>query len=150
MGFSLSKGGKEPVKSEPNVVPLCDVLLVLLIIFMVVTPLVQKGVDVRLPNAQFTTDVPKNPPVVLSIQRSTNPQDKGGYKLYINHDKVTIENLQNGLEEAFLTVSEKKLYLRMDGELEFGILAESILDIIKSAGVEVVGIITEKKTERAP
>ena len=148
MGFSLSKGGKEPVKSEPNVVPLCDVLLVLLIIFMVVTPLVQKGVDVRLPNAQFTTDVPENPPVVLSIQRSTNPQDKGGYRLYINHDKVTLENLQNGLEEKFLTVSEKKLYLRMDGELEFGILAERILDIIKMSGIEVVGIITEKKTEK--
>lgn len=148
MGFSLSKGGKEPVKSEPNVVPLCDVLLVLLIIFMVVTPLVQKGVDVRLPNAQFTTDVPENPPVVLSIQRSTNPQDKGGYRLYINHDKVTLENLQNGLEEKFLTVNEKKLYLRMDGELEFGILAERILDIIKMSGIEVVGIITEKKTEK--
>ena len=148
MGFSVSTGGKESVRSEPNVVPLCDVLLVLLIIFMIVTPLIQKGVDVRLPNAQFTTDVPENPPVVLSIQRSTNPQDKGGYKLYINHDKVNIENLQNGLEEAFLTVSEKKLYLRMDGELEFGVLAERILDIIKMSGVEVVGIITEKKTEK--
>jgi biopolymer transport protein ExbD len=148
MGFSLSKGAKEPVKSEPNVVPLCDVLLVLLIIFMFVTPLVQKGVELRLPNASFTTDVPENPPVVLSIQRSTNPQDKGGYRLYINHDKVTLENLQNGLEEKFLTVSEKKLYLRMDGELEFGILAERILDIIKMSGIEVVGIITEKKTEK--
>ena len=52
------------------------------------------------------------------------------------------------LEEKFLTVPEKKLYLRMDGELEFGILAEPILDLIKQAGVEVVGIITEKKTEK--
>jgi len=146
MGFSVSTSGKEETKSEPNVVPLCDVLLVLLIIFMVVTPLIQKGVDVRLPNAQYTTDVPENPPVVLSIQRSA--QEPKGFRLYINNDKVTLENLQNGLEEAFLTVPEKKLYLRMDGELEFGILAESILDIIKSAGIEVVGIITDKKTEK--
>jgi biopolymer transport protein TolR len=149
MGFSVSTRGKEPVKSEPNVVPLCDVLLVLLIIFMVVTPLVQKGIDVRLPNAAFTTDVPDNPPpIILSIQKSSSPQDKGGYRLYLNHDRVNLENLQNGLEEAFLTVTEKKLYLRMDGDLEFGILAESILNIIKSAGIEVVGIITDKKTEK--
>jgi biopolymer transport protein TolR len=144
MGISI--GGETKVKSEPNVVPLCDVLLVLLIIFMVVTPLVQKGVDVRLPNAQFTTDVPENPPVVLSIQR--NAQEPKGFRLYINNDRVTIENLQNSLEERFLTVPEKKLYLRMDGELEFGILAEPILDMIKAAGIEVVGIITEKKTEK--
>lgn len=146
MAFSVSVSGKEKIRSEPNVVPLCDVLLVLLIIFMVVTPLVQKGVDVRLPNAAFTTDVPENPPVVLSIQRSA--QEPKGYRLYINNDRVNLENLQNSLEEKFLTVPEKKLYLRMDGELEFGILAESILDIVKSAGVEVVGIITDKKTEK--
>lgn len=146
MGFSVSASGKEEIRSEPNVVPLCDVLLVLLIIFMVVTPLVQKGVDVRLPGASFTTDVPENPPVVLSIQRSA--QEPKGFRLYINNDKVTLETLQNGLEEAFLTVPEKKLYLRMDQDLEFGILAESILDIIKASGVEVVGIITEKKTEK--
>jgi len=146
MGFSVSVSGKEKIRSEPNVVPLCDVLLVLLIIFMVVTPLVQKGVDVRLPNAQFTMDVPENPPVVLSIQK--NAQEPKGYRLYVNHDRVTLESLQNTLEEQFLTVSEKKLYLRMDQDLEFGILAENILDIIKQAGIEVVGIITEKKTEK--
>jgi biopolymer transport protein ExbD len=146
MSISVSMGGKETIRSEPNVVPLCDVLLVLLIIFMVVTPLVQRGVDVQLPTAQFTTDVPENPPVVLAIKREA--RDPKGYALYINQDRVTVENLQNALEEAFLQVSEKKLYLRMDQNLEYGILADPILDIIKSAGIEVVGIIADKKTEK--
>lgn len=146
MSISISSG-KESVRSEPNVVPLCDVLLVLLIIFMVVTPLVQKGVDVRLPNAQYTSDVPENPPVVLSIQKAIS--EPKGFKLYINNDRATLENLQNGLEEAFLTVPDKKLFLRMDQDLEYGILADPLLDIIKAAGIEVVGIITEKKTEKS-
>jgi biopolymer transport protein ExbD len=146
MSISVSMGGKDTIRSEPNVVPLCDVLLVLLIIFMVVTPLVQRGVDVQLPTAQFTTDVPENPPVVLAIKRES--RDPKGYALYINQDRVTVENLQNALEEAFLQVSEKKLYLRMDQNLEYGILADPILDIIKSAGIEVVGIIADKKTEK--
>ncbi len=147
MGFSVSMGGKETVRSEPNVVPLCDVLLVLLIIFMVVTPLVQKGVDVKLPTAQFTSSMPENPDVVLAVKKDA--RDPKGYILYVNQDRVTLENLQNSLEEAFLTVSEKKLYLKVDQELEYGILAESLLDIIKAAGIENVGIITEKKAEKA-
>jgi biopolymer transport protein TolR len=147
MAFTVSTGQKETVKSEPNVVPLCDVLLVLLIIFMIVTPLIQKGVEVKLPSAQFTADVPESPPVVLSIQRSTSPQDKG-FRLYINSDRVTLETLQNKLEEAFLTVPEKKLYLRMDQDLEFGILADQVLNLIKASGIEIIGIITEKKTEK--
>ncbi len=146
MAFTVSTG-KESVRSEPNVVPLCDVLLVLLIIFMVVTPLVQKGVDVKLPPAQFTTGMPENPDVVLAIKKEA--RDPKGYVLFVNQDKVTMENLQNALEEAFLTVTEKKLYLKMDQELEYGILAENILDIIRGAGIEVVGIITEKKAEKA-
>jgi biopolymer transport protein TolR len=146
MAFSVSMGGKETVRSEPNVVPLCDVLLVLLIIFMIVTPLVQRGVDVQLPTAQFTTDVPENPPVVLAIKRDA--RDPKGYVLYINQTRVTLDNLGSSLEDQFLTVPEKTLYLRMDKDLEYGILTERILDIIKGAGIEVVGIITEKKTEK--
>jgi len=146
MGFSVAMGGKETVRSEPNVVPLCDVLLVLLIIFMIVTPLIQKGVDVRLPNAQFTINMPENPDVVLAVKKDA--RDAKGFLLYVNQDKVTIETLQNALEEAFLTVSEKKLYLKVDQDLEYGIFAEFIWDTIRAAGIESVGIITEKKTEK--
>jgi len=146
MGFSVSTGGKDTVKSEPNVVPLCDVLLVLLIIFMIVTPLIQKGVDVKLPNAQFTMNMPENPDVVLAIKRDA--RDPKGFLLYVNQDKVTMETLQNALDEAFLTVVDKKLYLKADQELEYGIFAEYIWDIIRAAGIESVGIITEKKTDK--
>jgi biopolymer transport protein ExbD len=137
MGFSI--GGEEKVKSEPNVVPLCDVLLVLLIIFMVVTPLVQKGVDVKLPTALNTINMPDSPPVVLAIRKDGT--------MYVNQDKATLENLQTMLEEAFMTQSDKKLYLRADQELEYGKFVD-LIDKLKEAGVEIVGIITEKKTEK--
>lgn len=145
MAVSVSMGKKEEIQSEPNVVPLCDVLLVLLIIFMVVTPLVQKGVDVKLPSAQFTSNLPENPPVVMALKLDS--RDPNGFVIYVNQDRVPVENLQNSLEEAFLTVSDKKLYLRADQDLEYGKIVD-LIDIIRGAGIEVVGIITERKTEK--
>jgi biopolymer transport protein TolR len=137
MGISVSTR-KEEVKSEPNVVPLCDVLLVLLIIFMVVTPLVKKGVDVRLPTALNMIDYPENPELILSIKRDG--------MMYLNQDQVTMDNLTTTLEELMLTASDKKLYLRADQDLEFGTVVDIILPL-KEAGIEVVGIIAEKKTD---
>ena len=140
MGLSVSMGGKEEIKSEPNVVPLCDVLLVLLIIFMVVTPLVQKGVDVKLPSALNTASMPDSPDVVLAVKKDGT--------IYVNEEKVTMENLQNALEEAFLTVSEKKLYIRADQDIEYGKIVD-LIDVMREAGIEIIGIITERKTEKA-
>jgi biopolymer transport protein TolR len=138
MGFSL--GRKETVQSEPNVVPLCDVLLVLLIIFMVVTPLVQKGVDIKLPTAINTTPMPENPEVVLYVKKDGT--------IYLNNEKVALDKLQSQLEEKFLTVQEKKLYLKIDGDLEYGKLVEpdGVYNKIREAGIENIAIITEKKT----
>jgi len=137
--MSVKVSTEHEVSSEPNVVPLCDVLLVLLIIFMVVTPLIQKGVDVRLPVALNTINMPENPEVVLSIRKDG--------KMYMGKDEITMDNLQTMIEEAFMTASDKRLYLRADGELEYGNIVD-VVEILKAAGVEIVGIITEIKTER--
>jgi biopolymer transport protein ExbD len=140
--MGISFGGQEKVKSEPNVVPLCDVLLVLLIIFMVVTPLVQKGVDVRLPPALNTISMPDSPEVVLAIRRDGT--------IYVNQDKATLENLQSKLEEAFLTATDKKLYIRIDSDVEYGKLVEpgGVFDLLREAGIEDIGVITEVQTEK--
>ncbi len=138
--MSISIGGDERVRSEPNVVPLCDVLLVLLIIFMVVTPLVQKGVDLKLPTTITAIKMPENVEVTMYIKRDGT--------IYINQDKVTDpERLQTLLEEVFLTVQEKKLYLRADGDLEYGKLIE-VYEKVRAAGIENIAIITEAKTEK--
>jgi len=138
ISVSIQKKG-ENVVAEPNVVPLCDVLLVLLIIFMVVTPLVQQGADVRLPTAVNTVNMPENPDVVLYIKKDGS--------MLLNADKVTIDDIASKIEEEFLTVQEKKLYLKADGELEYGKLVD-IYEKIREAGIENIAIITQKKTEK--
>jgi len=135
MGHGPATGNKRAIPAEPNVVPLCDVLLVLLIIFMVVTPLIQKGVDVHLPTALNTIDQPENPEVVVHIKRDGS--------LYVNEDQATMDNLQLLLEDAFMAASDKKLYLRADLELEYGVIID-VVGVLKNAGVEVVGIIVDR------
>ncbi|MDH4220663.1 MAG: biopolymer transporter ExbD [Candidatus Aminicenantes bacterium] len=139
MAISVDTGRRGNVQSEPNVVPLCDVLLVLLIIFMVMTPLIQRGVDVELPTALNTIDMPDNPEAVLYIRRDGS--------IYLNEQPITKENLQLMLEEALITASERKLYLRADLELEYGIILD-LIPLIKEAGIEIVGLIAEVSTER--
>lgn len=138
MSMNVSQSNDE-IQSEPNVVPLCDILLVLLIIFMVVTPLLKKGVDVRLPTALNMIDYPENPELVLSIRQDGS--------LYLNNQLVAEEDLSTLLEEALMTAGDTKLYLKADQDLEFGRFVE-IIGPLKDAGVEIVGIIAEKKTDR--
>lgn len=143
MGFAVDTKIDSDIVSEPNVVPLCDVLLVLLIIFMIMTPLIKAGVDVDLPLALNTISMPENPEIVLAIQKDGT--------LWLNQQKVTLENLQIMVEEAFLTASDNRLYLRAHGELEYGKIID-VAEILKNAGVEIVGIITEVRTtgEKGP
>jgi biopolymer transport protein TolR len=145
MGFTMSKKEGE-VSAEPNVVPLCDVLLVLLIIFMVVTPLIQRGVDVKLPTAINTMDMPENPEVVVYIKKDG--------MMVVNSDKVQGETFETRgeflmtlLEEALMEATDKNVYLRADSDLEYGIILEYV-PYIKDAGVDKINIIVDKKAQR--
>ena len=145
MGFTLSQKEGE-VSAEPNVVPLCDVLLVLLIIFMVVTPLIQRGVDVKLPTAINTMDMPENPEVVVYIRKDG--------MMVVNSDKVEGESfeargeaLMTLLEDALMEASDKNVYLRADSDLEYGVILEYV-PYIKDAGVDKINIIVDKKAQR--
>ncbi len=126
------------VKSEPNVVPLCDVLLVILIIFMIATPAIKKGVDVRLPTVLNSIDMPETTKLMLSIKKDGT--------IYVNEDKATMETLPTMLDDVLMSISDNKLYLKADQDLEYGVIVD-VIQIIKEAGIEIVGIIAEKKTE---
>lgn len=143
--MGVEVGGTKDFKSEPNVVPLCDVLLVLLIIFMVVTPMLQKGVDVRLPEAFNTINQPDPAnQIVLAIKFNGD--------VYLNQDKVMKKGefeqmksiLKQKIEEAFENRTDKTLYLKADTELEYGEILP-LINVVREAGIEIIGIVTEKK-----
>ena len=140
--MSMDIGGGGVMKSEPNVVPFCDILLVLLIIFMVVTPMIQKGVDVMLPEAGFTKEQPENPPVVLAVKRDGT--------VYLNSEIIADRTqLKDKIADAIESAQDKVLYFKADAELDYGTVID-VLDYAMEAGVENVGVITEQRTEGAP
>jgi biopolymer transport protein ExbD len=133
--------GSKSAKSEPNVVPLCDILLVLLIIFMVVTPMIQKGANVTLPEAKYVASLPE-PGQILTVYIN-----KSG-KIYL--DDLEIKDLENlgpkileQMEEKQMT--DKKVLLKADLDAAYGKVVD-VLNAIKEAQIEIIGLVTEQKT----
>ena len=130
--------------SDINITPLIDVMLVLLIIFMVVTTLTQKGLDIALPQA--TPNAPTNPPPSQSNQVVLGLDETG---MTVNKSPVgTMDELNTRLRDIFQTRTDKTMFVRASGKVLYGRVVEA-MDIAKGAGVERIGIISEKMIQDA-
>jgi len=125
-------------KAEPNVVPLCDVLLVLLIIFMVITPTIQKGIDVKLPETTSDTSSTPSGLIVLTLKKDMS--------VMINTQPIDFSLLQDELRRIYSTRQDKIIFIRADAKLPYSRVVE-LIDIAKGAGVDTTGIIPEYFTE---
>jgi biopolymer transport protein TolR len=134
-------GGTDKAVSDINVTPLIDVLLVLLIIFMVIVPLVPKGLNTLVPQPpkDKTQDQPNDRTIVVSI--ISNKGGLPGYK--INEDDFAKSALEPKLAEIFATRSEKVMFVKGDADLDYQQVAE-VIDMGHQADVDNIGIMTPR------
>jgi biopolymer transport protein ExbD len=130
-------GAQGGLKADINVTPLVDVMLVLLIIMMLVAPMLQKGVDVKLPTAANTVDKPET-------QGQTVVAIAADRRVFLNTVQVRPDDLTQRVGEIFENKAEKIIIIKADEDVEYSAVM-STMDALRAAGVEDMGLITEKK-----
>jgi len=136
--MSMSSSGPQGgLKADINVTPLVDVMLVLLIIMMLVAPMLQKGVDVRLPQAANTTDKPETQgQTVVGIQANKT--------IFLNSVPIRAADLGSRVADLMTTQTEKIVLIKADEDVDYGTVMET-MDNLRAAGIEDMGLITDPK-----
>ena len=129
--------------SAINVTPMVDVMLVLLIIFMVITPMLQKGVSVdmaRVNNPRVMQDADKEDATVLAITRDG--------KIYLGSNSVALDTITGKVKDRIADRLDKTVYVKSDARAKYGDVV-AVIDAVRAAGVDSLGLLTEKVQSRS-
>lgn len=126
--------------AEINVIPLVDVVLVLLVIFMVTAPLLYRGMDIKLPQAATNT-IKSDERKVLTIEKNQ--------VIYLDKEEVGLARLEGRLQSLKGASPDVSIYLRADREVPYGTVVQ-VMDLIKRAGIDKLGIVTEPLQKDSP
>ncbi len=143
MGISVRNEGAK-VNSDINVTPMVDVMLVLLIIFMVITPMLQHGVSVDLAkvnNPEAMPDAEKEDAIIVAVMR--------GGEIFLGNDKVQVEQLTDKIKDRIASRVDKRVYVRADARAKY-ISVVGVVDNVRAAGVDQLGLLTDQKKQPTP
>ena len=133
-----------PVMAAPNIIPMADIMLVLLIIFMVVTPMLQKGFTVdmaKVSNPMDMHDADRDDAVIIAVSRSGD--------IYLGNTRTSIDDIATQVRDRIEDRTDKTVFIRSDGRAKYGDVVK-LVDEVRSAGVDNVGLLTDKAERRTP
>jgi len=140
--MAVQLGGGGGVKSDINVTPLVDVMLVLLIIMMIVAPLLQQGVSVKLPVATNTQEKP-------DTQEQTVLAIDSNRRLYLNAVPVQKDDLQRRVTEILESKKDRIVIIKADEDVEYSAVMDA-MDALRASGIEDMGLITDPRRTASP